>query len=173
MKSPFSRSSIPAWICSRRRSSFRASSRRRCWRARSASRMASLAFWYSPVRTMLSTNSSCSRVKLILRVGIVCSALRKPCIWQSLPTANRRGPPAESTSAEVAVEVDDFGVLLKAEHDAEIAGSAAAERDRFLDMIGDAGALGVGGDRDADREGPLAEDRLVGAGHRDKILQVD
>jgi hypothetical protein len=35
------------------------------------------------------------------------------------------------------------------------------------------GAAGIGGNCDADRERPFAEDRLVGPGHRNKILHVE
>ena len=46
-----------------------------------------------------------------------------------------------SAAAEVFVEVDDFGALLKAEENVEVGTLAAVERDRFLDVIGDAGAF--------------------------------
>ena len=61
------------------------------------------------------------------------------------------------------VEVDDFGALLKAEQDVEVGPFAAAERDCFLDVIGDAGAFLVPLKNDADREWSLADDRLIGS----------
>src|SRR5881227_2196525 len=58
----------------------------------------------------------------------------------------------------MAVELDRFGALLKSQDDIDVAGPAAADRDGFIDM---------------DREEPLAEDRLIGSGHRDKIPEVE
>src|SRR5437764_5075309 len=73
----------------------------------------------------------------------------------------------------MAVELDRFGALLKSQDDIDVAGPAAAERDGFLDMVADRGALGARRNIDMDREEPLAEDRLIGSGHRDKIPEVE
>src|SRR6266478_2041967 len=78
-----------------------------------------------------------------------------------------RSPPAE-----LLVEVDHLGALLKADDDVEIGALVAAEGDRFLDVIGDAGALSRSVEDDAYRKRLLAEDRLIGAGDGDKILEV-
>src|SRR5436190_22919424 len=40
-----------------------------------------------------------------------------------------------SAAAEVFVEVDDFGALLKAEQNVEVGALAAIERDRLLDVV--------------------------------------
>src|SRR6266446_3598996 len=77
-----------------------------------------------------------------------------------------------SAPAELLVEVDHFRALLKADDDVEIGALAAAERDRFLDVIGDAGALPRSVEDDAYRKRPLAEDRLIGAGDGNEILEV-
>jgi hypothetical protein len=60
-----------------------------CCSTRSASRTASLAFWYSPVFTTFSTKASCSSVGLILRVGIAVlpDVGRLYHLWQSLLTS--------------------------------------------------------------------------------------
>jgi hypothetical protein len=75
-------------------------------------------------------------------------------------------------AAETLVEIDHLRALLEPDEDAEIRGLAAAERDRLLDVIGDAGALLRRVKRDPYRERLLAEDRLIGAGHRHEILKV-
>src|SRR6267378_2334643 len=77
-----------------------------------------------------------------------------------------------SASAELLVEVDHFGTLLEADEDVEIGALAAAEGDRFLDVIGDAGAFLRRVEDDAYRKRLLAEDRLIGAGDGDEILEV-
>src|SRR4029079_5890405 len=77
-KSPRSSASTPALSCARSAFNRRPSSLRRCWRTRSASRTASLAFWYSPASTILSSKASCSGVRLMLRVGIVNLATSRP-----------------------------------------------------------------------------------------------
>ena len=87
--------------------------------------------------------------------------------------ANFAKPDRHSAAAILAIELDGFGGLLKTEHDAEIARRPAAERDGFLDMVADGCPLGVFRDRDAHRELPFAEDRLVGSGHRDKIPEIE
>src|SRR5207302_10637310 len=61
----------------------------------------------------------------------------------------------------------------KADDDADTAGRPAAERNAFLEMIADRRPPGVVRDRDAHRELPLAEDRLIGPCHRDKIAEID
>src|SRR6266566_4160245 len=168
MKSPLSSASTPACICARSASSLRMSSRLRCCSARSASRTASLAFWYSPASTTSAMNASCSAVRLIFRVGIprlTSPGKRYYHLWQSLPTSG-------SAAAILAIELDGFRALLKTEDDAEIAGRSAAERNGFLDMVADSGPPSVLRDRDTDRELPLAEDRLIGPRHRDKIAEV-
>src|SRR5947209_814430 len=73
----------------------------------------------------------------------------------------------------MAIELDRFGPLLKSQDEIDVAGPAAAERDGFLDMVADCGALGAPRNIDMDREEPLAEDRLIGPGHRDKIPEVE
>src|SRR5438552_15797634 len=171
MKSPLSSASTPACICARSASSLRASSRLRCCSARSASRTASLAFWYSPASTTSAMNASCSAVRLMFRVGISASHIARRAILPSL--ANFAKQRAGSAAAILAIELDGFGSLLKTEHDAEIARRPAAERDGFLDMVADGCPLGVFRDRDAHRELPFAEDRLVGSGHRDEIAEID
>src|SRR6266851_5216785 len=70
------------------------------------------------------------------------------------------------------VEVDHLRALLEADNDAEIGALAAAERDRLLDVIGDARTLLRRVKDDAYRERPLAEDRLIGAGDGDEILEI-
>ena len=75
-------------------------------------------------------------------------------------------------AAEMPVEVDHFGTLLKAQHDVEFA-RPAAERDGLFDMVGDAGPALISRNIDVDRQGALAEDRLVGASDRDEILQIE
>src|SRR5438067_455545 len=77
-----------------------------------------------------------------------------------------------SAAAEVFVEVDDFGALLKAEQDVEVGAFAAVEGDGFLDVVGDAGAFLGALENDADREWPLADYRLVGSGDGDEIREV-
>ena len=67
-----------------------------------------------------------------------------------------------STAAILAIELDGFGALLKADHDAEIAGRPAAERNGFLEMIADRRPPGVVRDRDVAR-GNRAP-RLLSAG---------
>ena len=57
-----------------------------------------------------------------------------------------------SAAAEALVEVDDLGALLKANYDVEIGPGAATQRDRFFDMVGDAGAFLIGLEGDADGE---------------------
>src|SRR5215470_7815535 len=78
-----------------------------------------------------------------------------------------------SAAAEASVELDDLGALLKAEHDVEISPGAATQRDRFFDMVGDAGAFLIGLEGDADGERRFAEDRLIGSGHGNEIREVD
>src|SRR5437868_14532315 len=73
----------------------------------------------------------------------------------------------------MAVELDRFGALLESQDDIDVAGPAAAERDGFLDMVADCGAFGAPRNIDMDREEPLAEDRLIGPGYRDKIPEVE
>src|SRR5438552_16124928 len=73
----------------------------------------------------------------------------------------------------VAVELDRLGALLEPEHDRRFAGPAAAERDCFLDMIADRGALRARRNLDMNREQPFSEDRLIGPGHRDEIPSID
>jgi hypothetical protein len=80
---------------------------------------------------------------------------------------------AGSATAKMLVEVDDLGGLLEAEIDGEIGSFAAIERDRFLDMVGDAGALLRRVEDDAHRERLLAENRLIAAGHRHEIIEID
>src|SRR5947208_14480689 len=70
------------------------------------------------------------------------------------------------------VEVDDFGALLKAEESVEVGALAAVERDRFLDVIGDAGAFLGALENDADREWPLADYRLIGSRDGDEIWKI-
>jgi hypothetical protein len=65
-----SSASTPALIRTRNAFSLNLSSRRRYWSARSASRAASFAFWYSPDLTTLSTKASCSALRLMFRVGM-------------------------------------------------------------------------------------------------------
>src|SRR6266536_2746545 len=79
---------------------------------------------------------------------------------------------SRSPSAEFFVEVDDLRALLKADDDVEAGALAAAERDRFLDVIGDAGTPPRSVEDDPYRKRPLAEDRLIGAGDGDEILEV-
>src|SRR5689334_20185344 len=73
------------------------------------------------------------------------------------PSPERRGrigalwPRRKSASAEVFVEVDDLGALLKAEQDVEVGALAAVERDRFLNVVGDPGAFLGALEDDADR----------------------
>src|SRR5260370_41081393 len=86
--------------------------------------------------------------------------------------ANRQEP-LRLPDAEMLVEVDDLRALLKPDDDTEVAGSAAAQRDDFLDMIGHPGPPRIGRDRDMDGERPLAGNRLVASGYRHEILQVD
>src|SRR5437016_11873933 len=74
---------------------------------------------------------------------------------------------SRSATAELLVEVDDLRALLKADDDVEIGALAAAERDGFLDVIGDAGAPSRSVKGDAYRKRLLAEDRLIGAGDGD------
>src|SRR5439155_8813484 len=167
MKSPLSSASTPACICARSASSLRASSRLRCCSARSASRTASLAFWYSPASTTSAMNASCSAVRLIFRVGISASHRQESDII-IFGNLCQQG----SAAAVLAIELDGFGALLKTEDDAQIAGRPAAERNGFLDMVADRGSPGVFRDRDTDRKLPLAEDRLIGPRHRDKIAEV-
>src|SRR3984893_6219222 len=83
------------------------------------------------------------------------------------PRRDSRSPPAKAL-----VEVDHLGALLKADDDVEIGALTAAERDRFLDVIGDAGALSRSVEDDAYWKRLLAEDRLIGAGDRDEILEI-
>src|SRR5436189_262590 len=73
----------------------------------------------------------------------------------------------------MTIELDRFGPLLESQDDIDVAGPAAAERDGFLDMVADGGALGAPRNIDMDREEPLAEDRLIGPGHRDEIPEVE
>src|SRR5947207_15183820 len=73
----------------------------------------------------------------------------------------------------MTIELDRFGPLLESQDDINVAGPAAAERDRFLDMSADRGAFGAPRNIDMDREEPLAEDRLIGPGHRDEIPEVE
>src|SRR5579883_713181 len=81
----------------------------------------------------------------------------------------RRFTARRSAAAEVPIEVDRLGALLEAEDQAEIGRLAAVERDRLLDMVGDAAALGILRNFDGDAEGLLADDRLVGADEADEI----
>src|SRR5207245_57099 len=85
----------------------------------------------------------------------------------------RRGRFYVSATAEMLVEVDHLRALLEADNNAEIGALAAAERDRFFDVIGDARTLLRRVKGDAYGERPLAEDRLIGAGHGYEILKVD
>src|SRR6266851_7773176 len=71
------------------------------------------------------------------------------------------------------IEVDHLRALLEADNDAEIGALAAAERDRLLDVIGDARTLLRRVKDDAYRKRPFAEDRLIGAGDGYEILEVD
>src|SRR5205814_7688218 len=73
----------------------------------------------------------------------------------------------------MAIELDRFGPLLESQDDVDVAGPAAAERDGFLSMGGAGGALGAPRNIDMAREEPLAEDRLIGPGHRDEIPEVE
>src|SRR3954453_14877770 len=73
----------------------------------------------------------------------------------------------------MTIELYRFGPLLESQDDIDVAGPAAAERDGFLDMVADGGALGAPRNIDMDREEPLAEDRLIGPGHRDEIPEVE
>jgi hypothetical protein len=70
------------------------------------------------------------------------------------------------------VEVDDLRTLLEAEIDGEIGSLATAERDRLLDMIGDARPLLRRVEDDAHGRRCLAENRLIGTRHRDEIVEV-
>src|SRR5258708_31466433 len=96
-------------------------------------------------------------------------AYSSPCV---APPANR-GQRLRLPAAEMLVELDDLGTLLKPEYDAEFARGAAAERDDLLDMIGHPGSPRVRRDPDMNRERAFADYRLVAAGYRDEILQVD
>src|ERR1051325_1777054 len=78
-----------------------------------------------------------------------------------------------SAPAVMAIELDRFGPLLKSEDDVNVAGPAAAERDRFFDMVADRSAFGGRRPLDRDREEPLAVDRLIGPGQRNKIPEVE
>jgi hypothetical protein len=71
------------------------------------------------------------------------------------------------------IEVDDLGALLKAKQNVEVGRSAAAERDCVFDMVGDASALLIVSKSNMDRERLFAEDRLVGSGCRDEVLEID
>src|SRR5215468_3991362 len=79
---------------------------------------------------------------------------------------------ARSATAEVLVEVDHLRALLEADNDAEIGPIVAAERDRLLDVVRDAGALLRRIEDNAYRKRPFAQDRLIGAGDGDEILEV-
>src|SRR5438874_13718456 len=81
---------------------------------------------------------------------------------------NSRSPPAE-----LLVEVDDLRALLKADDDVEIGALATAERDRLLDVIGDAGASARSVESNPDRKRALAENRLIGPGDGNEVLEVD
>src|SRR5438874_2582946 len=72
----------------------------------------------------------------------------------------------------MAIELDRFGPLLKSQDDIDVAGPAAAERDGFLDMVADGGALGARRNIDMDREEPLPEDRLIGPGPRASLRAI-
>src|SRR6202011_4695811 len=78
----------------------------------------------------------------------------------------------KSAAAEVFIEVDDLGGLLKAEQNVEVGAFAAVEWDRFLDVVGDTGAFLSALENNADRERPLTDDRLIGSGYRDEIREV-
>src|SRR3984893_12444236 len=108
----------------------------------------------------------CSDERLRMQFVIAASA---PSLTLMLETPRRdsRSPPAKAL-----VEVDHLGALLKADDDVEIRALAAAERDRFLDVIGDAGALSRSVEDDPYRKRLFAEDRLIGAGDGDEILEV-
>ena len=78
-----------------------------------------------------------------------------------------------SARPEILEELDRFRALPEDEIDRQIAGGAAAGVDGFLEMVGHRGAFAVRWELDMDREALLAEDRLVGTGHRDEIVEVD
>src|ERR1700681_180355 len=69
-----------------------------------------------------------------------------------------------SAAAEMLVEVDDLGALLKSDEDVEIGPFSALERDRLLDVVADAGAFLGALESDADRKLLLAEDCLTWSG---------
>src|SRR5438270_4077926 len=73
----------------------------------------------------------------------------------------------------MTIELYRFGPLLESQDDIDVARPAAAERNGFLDMVANGGALGAPRNIDMDREEPLAEDRLIGPGHRDEIPEVE
>src|SRR5436190_599491 len=77
-----------------------------------------------------------------------------------------------STAAEMLVKVHDLGALLKAEQDVEVGAPAAAERNGLLDMVRNTGASLGALEKDAHREWPLADYRLIGSGDSDEIGKI-
>ena len=107
----------------------------------------------------------------------LCIAAIKDLVAPSVPRSGEeelgaRGRRRKSAAAEVFVEVDDLGGLLKAEQNVEVGAFAAVEWDRFLDVVGDTGAFLGALENNTDRERPLTDDRLIGSGYRDEIREV-
>jgi hypothetical protein len=67
------------------------------------------------------------------------------------------------------IELHDVGALLETEKDVELGAAVTAQRDRFDDVVGNAGANLVVVEDDAIGERLLANDRLPGPGHRDEV----
>src|SRR3977135_1304081 len=69
----------------------------------------------------------------------------------------------------MTIELDRFGPLLESQDDIDVARPAAAERDGFLDMVADGGALGAPRNIAMNGEPPRAAARCLGPVPREKI----